>query len=146
MFRKLMTAMFAALALGACNPLANLEVAEQRVESFERAYSSGNVDQLWRMTGKQFREETSKQEFADRNQILSTRLGGIKSSERTNFNVNTANGVTTTLVAMDTDFERGEGMQVFTFIGQAEDMKLVRWDVESPLLKVTIDDLKAVQE
>ena len=142
MFHKFMTATIAAMALSACNPLENLEVAEQRVESFEQAYSSENVDRLWRMTGKQFREVTTKEEFADFNLVFNTRLGAIESSERSNFNVNTNNGVTRTVVVMDTVFEQGEGVQTYTFEGHGDDMQLLGWKVNSPLLAVTADDLQ----
>ena len=130
-----------ALFLAACNPMANLEEGEAQITKFERLYSKGQDDALFAMTGEKWREVSSREEFDDLLKVINARLGKIVSSERSNFNVNTFNGVTTTVIAMDTEFEQGKGTQVYTFQGGGEDMELVGWTVNSPRLIITADDL-----
>lgn len=129
------------LGVAGCNPMANLEEADEQVSQFEDIYSAGDVDRAWSMLGDAWKEVSTKQEFDDLHQVLSVRLGKINGSERVNFNVNSTNGVTTTVVVMDTNFEKGDGTQTYTFHGHGEDLELVGWTVNSPRLQLTADDV-----
>ena len=121
--------------------MANLDEAEKQITRFENAYSAGNVDKLWGMTGDPWKEVSSRDEFDDLNTVLTARLGKIEESNRQNFNVNTTNGLTVTVVVMDTSFEQGDGLQTYTFHGDGEDMELVGWVVNSPRIQLTADDV-----
>lgn len=145
MYRALLV-LCAAMGLAACNPMANLDEAEKQINRFEKAYSAGDADRLWSMTGDTWKETGPRADFDNMNEVLSARLGAIVSSERSNFKVNSTNGLTTTVVVMDTDFEEGEGQQTYTFHGGGEDMELVGWNVVSPRLRLTVDDLRQDEE
>ncbi len=140
-FRALLAGI-AALLIVACNPIENINQTEVRIAKFERLYSSGDVDALYGMTGKAWRDVSTREEFDDLHRIVSTRLGKVTASERTNFNINTNNGLTTTVIVMETEFEQGQGTQTFTFQGNGEEMELVGWNVNSPRLAITVDDLQ----
>ncbi|MCK0128103.1 hypothetical protein [Erythrobacter sp. F6033] len=146
MISRILLAFFGAIALAACNPIENLEQSESKIAQYEKAYSAGNTDALWRMSGEKLREITPRGDFDNLVTVFNSRLGKIESSERSNFSVNTNNGVTQTVIVMDTQFEQGEGTQTYTFFGHGEDMELVGWNVDSPRLAVTVDDLKAVED
>nr|WP_298928588.1 hypothetical protein [uncultured Erythrobacter sp.] len=143
MISRILLAVFGAFALVACNPIENLDQSEARITQFENAYSAEDVDALWRLSSEDLREVTPREEFEDFVTVFISRLGAIKSSSRASFNVNSNNGVTSTVIVMDTEFELGEGTQTYTFHGNGEDMKLVGWFVNSPRLMVTVDDLGA---
>ena len=128
--------------LAACNPMANLDGAETKIERFQNAYSSGNADRLYDMTGEAFREVSTRDEFAEMVKLFDARLGPIVDSERSGFNLNTNNGITRTVVTMETQFAQGSGMETYTFHGHGEDIELVGWNVNSPRLALTMDDLK----
>lgn len=134
------------VALAACNPMENLSQTEDKIAQFERLYSSGKVDALYGMTGTAWREVSTREEFDDLHRVVSTRLGKITASERSNFNINTSNGLTTTVIVMDTTFEHGTGTQTFTFHGNGEAMELVGWNVNSPRLAITVDDLATEED
>ncbi|MBV7260165.1 hypothetical protein [Erythrobacter crassostreae] len=146
MISRVLLAVFGAFALAACNPMENLEQSEARIAQYEKAYSSGNSDALWRLSGEKLREVTPREDFDNLVTVFSSRLGKIESSERSSFNVNSNNGVTQTVIVMNTEFEQGQGTQTYTFFGNGEDMQLVGWNVDSARLAVTVDDLKAVED
>ena len=134
------------LQVAACNPMANLDGAEAKIERFQAVYSSGGPDELYEMTGEAFREASTREEFADMVELFDARLGPIVESERSGFNLNTNNGITRTVVTMETEFAQGAGMETYTFHGHGEDIELIGWHVNSPRLALTMDDLKKLNE
>ncbi|WP_271078145.1 hypothetical protein [Aurantiacibacter sp. MUD61] len=143
---RLLFPALAALLLAACNPVANMNEGEDRIADFQAAYSDGNSDALWAMVGPEFREVTSREEFDDLITVVSARLGPIESSEREGFNVNTNTGGTFTTVQMATQFEQGDGVEVYMFQGNGDDMRLVGWNVNSQRLMVTPEDIAGMAE
>jgi hypothetical protein len=71
-----------ALLLAACNPVANLKQADADVARFHEVYSSGDVDGLFALTGPKFRQLTTRKQFQDLFDLVNSRLGRVKSSER----------------------------------------------------------------
>lgn len=134
------------LLLVACNPVANLEGAENKIERFQGVYSAGSHDELYRMTGRKFREVTSREQFQDLVDLFDARLGRVVETERSGFNVNTMNGITTTVVSMTTQFAQGEGLETYTFHGHGEDIQLVGWNVNSPRLALSMDEIRLLNE
>src|SRR6185437_5772115 len=113
-----------ALFLAACNPDANMHQGEAQIERFHQVYSSGNADALYALTGPTFHKLAPRKQFQDLFDVLSSRLGPVKSSARQGFTVNTSTGGTVTNISMDTQFEQGEGTETFTFFGNGDAMKL----------------------
>ena len=66
-----------ALVLSACNPVENLNQAEEKIEQFQKVYSGGDVDAMYQLTGNTFREVTSAEEFADMYEVFDARLGKV---------------------------------------------------------------------
>ena len=140
-FRFLLAAL-PALFLAACNPVANFEAGERKIERWQEAYDQEDYDKLWSMTGPEFRKFTTRDQFDDFLKVLHARLGLIQSTERSGFNVNSNLGAPTrTVVSMETVFEQGKGAEIFTFHGQADDLELVGWQVNSDRLMVAVEDL-----
>ena len=134
------------VALSACNPIANIDGAENKIKEFQKVYNDGKPDALYRMTGDQFKKISSREEFQTIYDVIDARLGQVATSERINFNLNSNNGVTTTVIVMETSFEQGEGTETYTFHGHREDMQLVGWQVNSPRLMFTAEDLAKLNE
>jgi hypothetical protein len=131
----------ATLALAACNPVANLNAADSQIAKIHAAYSRGNAGAIYAMTGPQFRASFSRAQMDELVDVLNVRLGAIKSSERTSFNVNTTPAGTFTTITMSTQFAKGDGQEDFVFSGKGDDMKLEGWHVQSPRLMLTADDI-----
>jgi len=134
----------AAFALAACNPMENLSEAEDQIDRFHTHYDFGEFQDMYQMTSPAFRKASSPEDFKKLADVITARLGSIKSTERVNFNVNTTPAGTQTIITMQTIFEQGNGSEVFTFAGNGEDMKIQGWTVNSDRLMVTAEDLEAI--
>jgi hypothetical protein len=139
MMRKII--LTTALLLAGCNPVANLHQGDAQIERFHQAYSSGNVDALYALTGPKFHQITTRKQFQDLFDLVNFRLGAIKSSKRQGFTVNSTTDGIVTNVAMDTQFAQGEATEAFYFEGSGDDMKLEGWHVNSDKLMVTPEDI-----
>ena len=135
MIRKSLLAAGAAVALSltvaACNPVAALNDGEAQITQFHDAFSRDDSDAIWALAGDDFRAATTREDLNDLLAFVDERLGAVRSSERTSFNVNTNNGVTVTTIEMDTQFVQGEGQETFEFVGTGEEMRLLSWNVNS---------------
>ena len=131
----------AAWALVACNPVENMNAGEDRIADFQDAYSRGDDEAMWAMTGPEWRNASTRAEFDELLRILEARMGSIEGTERVGFNVNTNTEGTFTVVQMQTQFEKADGTEVYTFLGNGSDMQLVGWNVNSDALLVTADEV-----
>lgn len=129
--RIALAAFFAAL-LSACNPMAQLEQSEAKIEKWHDTYNQGDARTLYGLTSQEFRDVTTLEQMNELVALVTDKMGKVSASERTGFNINTDNGVTSTVVTMKTTFEKGEGTETFTFQGSGDDTRLVGWNVDSP--------------
>ncbi len=129
---KFLIAALAGLLLAACNPMAQLEGAEQQIAEFHATYNEGDARALYGATAQEFRDVTPIGDMNELVAFVTERMGKVESAERAGFNVNSENGVTRTTVTMTTQFEKGEATETFVFQGGGEDMGLVGWNVDSP--------------
>ncbi|WP_299193067.1 hypothetical protein [uncultured Erythrobacter sp.] len=129
---KTITAVLFALLLAACNPMAQLDGATEEIERFHSTYNQGDARALYGQTGQEFRDVTAPEDMDALIEHVTEFMGKMESTSREGFNINTNNGMTTTVVTMKTVFEKGEAIETFTFRGQGEDLRLVGWNVDSP--------------
>lgn len=138
--RKILIGM-AALLVAACNPVANMNRADEMIVEFHALYNDADIDGMWDYVGPEFRAVTTRQDFENFYQVIDQRLGAVESSTRQNFHVNSGTGGTTTTVVMTTEFSDGPGSETFTFLGKDEQMALIGWTVNADRLMFTAEDL-----
>ena len=131
----------ATLGLAACNPVANLDAGDSQIAKIHAAYSRGDAGAIYAMTGPQFRATATRAQMDETIDVFTVRLGAVRSSERTGFNVNTNTAGTFTTITMSTQFAKGHGQENFVFSGKGDEMKLEGWHVNSPNLMLTADDI-----
>lgn len=129
---RTVAAAFFAILLSACNPMAQLDQSEQKIEKWHATYNEGDARTLYGQTSDEFREVTTIDQMRELVAVVSDKMGKVNATERTGFNINTDNGVTSTVVTMKTTFEKGEGIETFTFQGNGDETRLVGWNVDSP--------------
>ena len=112
--------------------MAQLNNAEEMIEEFHATYNEGDAGTLYGRTGEEFKEVTTPEQMDELVVYVTERMGKVLSTEREGININSNNGVTKTVITMKTEFEKGEAMETFTFMGTGEDMGLVGWNVDSP--------------
>ncbi|MEL6487458.1 MAG: hypothetical protein AAFQ13_09990, partial [Pseudomonadota bacterium] len=83
------TVLLLALGLAACNPMENLEEATDQIDRFQTHFSFGEIDEMYKMVGREFRDTTSRDDFDEMVALISNRLGTVESTQRQSFNVNT---------------------------------------------------------
>ncbi|WP_073974248.1 hypothetical protein [Erythrobacter donghaensis] len=135
-----------ALALTACNPGAQVEGARAQIDKFHALYDQGNAKRFYQETGVEFRKVVTEEQVQGLMTLFSKRLGKVESSKQTGFNTGFNNGTTTTTIVMQTRFERGEATETYIFTGSGKDMKLLNWNVTSPLLELSPEDIKKLTE
>ena len=144
-FRMFLAAV-AALALAASNPGAQIEDARGQIDKFHALYGAGDAKGFHKASGAEFRKVVTEEQVQGLVTLFSKRLGKIESSKQTGFNTGFNNGTTTTTIVMQTRFERGEATETFVFTGSGKDMKLLNWNVTSPLLELSPEDVKKLTE
>lgn len=136
----------AALLLAACNPGAQVADARAEIETLQALYNRGDAQGFYNAGGDILHKSAPAEQVAAMMTLIDLRLGKIKSSKQTGFNTAINNGATTTTIIMQTSFERGEGTETYVFEGSGKDMKLAGWNVNSPLLNLTPEDVKKLTE
>ena len=124
----------AALLLAACNPMEVMDETSGAIEEFHEHWNAGDVDAIWNSTDPEMRDGLTQDEFRATFVRFTETLGNVESSEREGFNLNTNNGVTTTVITMNTQFANGEGVEEFTFRDQGDAQRLLSYFVESEAL------------
>ncbi len=120
--------------LVACNPMQVMEQADSEIAVFQDRWNDGDVDAIWKMVHPDFRKDMPRDEFNEVFEGFKGALGAVESSKREGFNINTNNGVTTTVITMRTQFANGEGMERFTLLDRGDTQKIVGYFVDSYLL------------
>jgi len=120
------------LSLAACNPVDQVNRADEEIAAFHEALSEGDGDAIWARLGPEARASTSRAEFNEFVEIAHSGLGEFQDRTRTSMNVNSDNGVTTTEISMTTTYANGEATEVFIFTGEGEDMEVASWNIDSP--------------
>ncbi|QIQ85839.1 hypothetical protein [Erythrobacter sp.] len=143
---RILFALAGAFALAACNPVEQFGIAEERIDTFHARYNEGDAGALYAMTGETFREVTDPEDMGSLVAMFTARLGRIESSERSGFNTSFNNGLNVTTVTMDTQFEQGAGTETYIFHGTGEDMELVGWQVNSPRLMLSPEEMRMLSE
>lgn len=140
------TAALFALFLAACNPMAQLDTGEGEIAKFHETYNTGDARTLYGLTSEEFRAATTPDQMQALVDTVSERMGAVTSTERTGFNINTNNGETVSTITMTTQFEKGEGVETYTFMGTGDEMRLVGWHVDSPnFMNVPTDAVTVVE-
>jgi len=143
---RMFLAAIAALALVACNPGAQVEDARAQIDTFQALYAAGDAKGFREASGAAFRKVVTEEQVAGLMTLFTKRLGKIESTRQTGFNTGFNNGTATTTITMQTRFERGEARETYVFTGSGKDMELLNWNVTSPLLELSPEDMKKLTE
>lgn len=105
--------------------------ADPVVDAYLALVSQGKFDEAYATLHPKFHEAVSLERYRQIQTGLTETLGNYKSKSIRGININTLNGVTTTVATYAMTFEKGQTTAVFTLIGD----KIARFDIDSPLLR-----------
>lgn len=123
-----------ALLASACGVKENMEQADKEIERFHARYDKQDYPAIWRTTSGEFRKITSEKEFEKLLVAIRTKLGAVKSTEQAGWQANTNNGVSTVVINAKTAFEKGDGIETFTYVKEDSGLKLLGYNINSAAL------------
>lgn len=125
----------ACVVLSACSGgEAREDVETKAVPRFHAQYDRGDFDAIYNGATDEFRNAMPKAEYDKFMRAVRQKLGRVKTSARDAWNVQVGTGGTRVLVTYNTQFERGNGVETFTFLSTKGDLKLVGYHVNSNAL------------
>jgi hypothetical protein len=122
-----------ALVLTSCGAVQDMDAADAQVTAFHRNFDRERFGPLWDRSSPTLKGVTAEEDFIALMTQLRTKLGVVKSSERTGFNVNYATGGSQVTLTYRTTFANGEGTETFIYDTE-EPPRLMGWHVVSPAL------------
>jgi hypothetical protein len=124
--------MVVAAALVGCGGLSKGKAAaEKSIAQFHALYDQGKFDDIWKDADPQFRAASTRQKYDEFMGAVQRKLGKVKSTSNTGWNVRSFNFKTTVIMAQPTVFENGQGTESFTFVVDGTNAVLVGYNIQS---------------
>jgi hypothetical protein len=120
------------LYLSGCGGLTKGKAAaEAAIILFHQQMNDGLYEEIWNQAHEKFRGASSKEKFVEFMSAIERKLGKVQSSKNIGWKVNTFNFTTTVLMNQNTTFEKGSGIETFTFEMKGENALLVGYNIQS---------------
>ena len=123
-----------ALALSACNPVADTKAADAGVVAFHQAMDAGRYAEIYDQSSTEMKSTTSRDDFIKLLGALHTKLGAFQSGATTNWNDNSTTGGHYVTLERSAKFARGPGTETFVFRMDGAEAKLAGYHVNSNVL------------
>lgn len=124
-----------ALALTSCQAAEDTDAAQEAVEAFHRDYDARRFAAVFEKSGTELKKITPRAQFLDFMTAVRTRLGEVKSTKQTGWNVNYNTGGGQITLTYQTVFANGEGTETFVY-DTASPPRLIGYNVNAPALIV----------
>lgn len=132
--RKLWLACIA-LSLASCQAAEDTDAAQAAVEAFHRDYDAERFAAVFEKSGAQLKEITPRPQFLAFMTATRDKLGAVKSTMQTGWNVNYNTGGGQVTLTYQTVFANGEGTETFVY-DTASPPRLIGYNVNAPALIV----------
>jgi len=110
--------------------------AEAGVGAFHKQLDAADYKGIWDDADPQFRNAGSKEAYEKFVGAVHRKLGNVKSTNNSGWQVNNYNLVTRVVLQQHTVFERGAGEETFTFVLKDDQPKLLGYNIQSTELIV----------
>lgn len=139
---------FATLAaifmLSACGVEQNIEGAKEEINNFHYHYDAEEYGDIWEKSAPAMKKASNKKAFVEFLTGVRAALGEEKSSKQTGWNMQSTTDGSFVTITMQTEFERGSGVEVFTFKNVGDEPSLVGYNVNSDdMMKALMEDAAA---
>lgn len=132
MKRSMFLILTISLVLFACtDTIKGKSVAEPKVAVFHERLNAGQYGEIYSEASEEFRSVAPQEKVLALFSAIDNKLGKVKSSSIKTWNVNTFNFVTTVVLVVDTQFERGVGTETFTFRVSGDKATLLGYYINS---------------
>jgi hypothetical protein len=99
-----------------CSAQADLATAETEVAHFHQQLNEGVFSQIYADASEGLKKSAKEADFEKLLTSIHTKLGSVRQSKRTNWNVNFHTAGTFVTLVYDTEFERGKGTEQFVYL------------------------------
>lgn len=114
-YRRAMPVVLTGLMLAACDATQDINTAQEAIAHFHEMLSAGQFEEIYAMTDDSFKKVSTDQ---DMKRILATidrKLGAVKASESTGWNIGYTPSGTSITLRYKTQFEHGTGAETFRY-------------------------------
>ncbi len=117
--------------LTACGVKQSVSDAEAKISMFHADLRGERYDDIWAETSADLRKATSKEDFLNLMKAIHRKLGRVKSSQNAGWNANATTSGTFISVQMQTEFERGSGVEQFVYLKKEDRLYLSGYNINS---------------
>jgi hypothetical protein len=129
---KLLTLALCLAALSSCSVTKGKGIAERAVAEFHDQLNAGRYHEIYVQTDEGFRKATSEADAVALFEAVRRKLGTVKNSTQTRWNVNATTAGTMVSLAYDVEFSEGKGTEQFVFHVTGDKALLFNYNVNSP--------------
>lgn len=121
-----------AAMLGGCGVKESFKDASGDVAQFHTLLDRGDWQQVWKSGDPELRRRTDRDTFASLFGAVHSKLGTVRTSKQTGWNVDATTGGTYLTLTMQTKFEKGSGTEQFVYRkGDGGALSLVSYQIDS---------------
>ena len=129
--RKLIIAVAALVAVTGC---ASKRSAEEAVAQFHQMVDAGRYQEIYRNSDPELKRITSEEQMTALLSQVHERLGAVRSSRQSSFNLNTNNGVSRVQLTYNTEFTAGSATENFNYRVEGGQARLAGYHINSAAL------------
>jgi hypothetical protein len=123
------------MTLTACGLTNGQEASKKSVDTFHQQFNDSKFAEMYSAATPALKTFTKEADFMKSLQSVRRQLGTVKNTTQNGWKVNTFDGVVTSIVlTYKTDFEKGSGVETFTFIVSGDIATLQSYNVNSEAL------------
>lgn len=124
------------VGLVSCSSGDQMAAAEKEVANFRRLVETQQFAALYANSSPEWQKAASEADQTKLFTSLGTKLGKLKTSEKSGWNVNWHTSGTFVTLGYNTHFEKGLGTETFVFRVSDGQAKLVSYNINSPALLI----------
>jgi hypothetical protein len=120
-----------AVVLGGCSFGEDRDHGEQAVKQFHELFAAERYAEIYVQTTEDFREAATETEFGEFLGAVRRKLGNVRGSELTGFEVNYSSSGTAIWLSYDTEYELGVATEQFVWMTDGEKTRLESYQIDS---------------
>jgi len=129
--RRLIMAAAALVAVAGC---ASKRSAEEAVAQFHQMVDAGRYQEIYRNSDPELKRITSEEQMTALLSQVHDRLGAVRSSRQSSFNLNANNGISRVELTYNTEFVSGTAAENFNYRVEGGQARLAGYHINSSAL------------
>ncbi|MDN3645138.1 DUF4019 domain-containing protein [Pontixanthobacter aestiaquae] len=129
---------FATLILAACGVQENIEEGQTEVRNFQFHYDAREFEDIWARSSSKMKKAIKKEDFLDLLANIRRILGKNVESTQSGWKLEKVPQGNFLVITMQTQFERGTGVEIFTLERVGDIIKVAGYHVDSPDMMRTL--------